>query len=247
MKRRLFLASSIATALAGCAPIGTALNDNSGFHHVLGFEGRLDAALMENLPGRAREYSLVDISKNFPVDSLPTPTSTAYQRLLARDFHDYTLSVIGAVERPLRLPLAQLQRMPQQTQITRHDCVEGWSAIAAWTGVPLHRILQIARPHRGARYVIFRCMDSDGQGTPYYESLDMEQAYQSQSLLALRFNGEPIPPDRGAPLRLCVPTQLGYKSAKWLREIQIVGSFGHLYGGKGGYWEDQGYEWYAGI
>ncbi len=247
MKRRLFLASSIAAALAGCSPIGTALNDNAGFHHALGLEGSLDAALMENLPGLAREYSIADISKNFPVDSLPTPTSVTYDRLLAHDFQSYTLAVVGAVERPLSLSLAQLQRMPQQTQITRHDCVEGWSAIGAWTGVPLRRILQFARPHRDARYAIFRCMDRDDQGTPYYESLDMAQAYQAQTLLALRLNGEAIRPDHGAPVRLRVPTQLGYKSAKWVREIQIVGSFSHLYGGKGGYWEDQGYEWYAGI
>ena len=247
MKRRLFIATSIAAALTGCAPIGTALNDNPGFHHFLGLEGSLDAAILGNVPGLAREYSLADISKHFPVDSLPTPTTASYQDMRAHAFTNYTLRVVGAVERPLRLTLAQLRRMPQQHQITRHDCVEGWSAIGAWSGVPLRRILEMARPHRDARYAIFRCMDSDDQGTPYYESLDMAQAYQPQALLALQLNGEPIRPDHGAPVRLRVPTQLGYKSAKWVREIQVVGSFAHLYGGKGGYWEDQGYEWYAGI
>ncbi len=247
MKRRLFIATSIAAALTGCAPIGTALNDNPGFHHFLGLEGSLDAALLGNVPGLAREYSLADISKHFPVDSLPTPTTAIYQDMRAHAFTNYTLSIVGAVERPLRLTLAQLQRMPQQRQITRHDCVEGWSAIGAWSGVALRRILEMARPHRDARYAIFRCMDSDDQGTPYYESLDMAQAYQPQTLLALQLNGAPIRPDHGAPVRLRVPTQLGYKSAKWVREIQVVGSFAHLYGGKGGYWEDQGYEWYAGI
>ncbi len=247
MKRRLFIATSIAAALTGCAPIGTALNDNPGFHHFLGLEGSLDAAILGNVPGLAREYSLADISKHFPVDSLPTPTTASYQDMRAHAFTSYTLRVVGAVERPLRLTLAQLRRIPQQHQITRHDCVEGWSAIGAWSGVPLRRILEMARPHRDARYAIFRCMDSDDQGTPYYESLDMAQAYQPQTLLALQLNGEPIRPDHGAPVRLRVPIQLGYKSAKWVREIQVVGSFAHLYGGKGGYWEDQGYEWYAGI
>ena len=247
MKRRLFLASSIAAALGGCAPIGTVLNDNPGFHHLLGLEGALDAAILGDSSGLARRYSVADISPHFPVDSLPTPTSSTYEALLASGFRSYALAISGAVERPMRIPLARLAGMAQQTQITRHDCVEGWSAIGAWTGVPLRNVLRLAMPHRDARYVVFRCMDRDDQGTPYYESLDMAQAYHPQTLLALQLNGRPIRPDHGAPVRLRVPTQLGYKSAKWVAEIQVVGSFAHLYGGKGGYWEDQGYEWYAGI
>jgi len=247
MKRRLFIATSIAAALCGCAPIGTALNDNPGFHHFLGLEGTLDAALLGNTDGLARQYSIADISTHFPVDSLPTPTSSSYERLLEDGFRTYSLLVSGAVDRPMHFSLSGLQRMAQQTQITRHDCVEGWSAIGAWTGVPLRHVLRLARPRRDARYVVFRCMDRDDQGTPYYESLDMAQAFHPQTLLALKLNGRPIEPDHGAPVRLRVPTQLGYKSAKWVAEVQVVASFAHLYGGKGGYWEDQGYEWYAGI
>lgn len=98
-----------------------------------------------------------------------------------------------------------------------------------------------------ARYVVFRCMDNDGSGNLYYESLDLHQARHPQALLALRLNDAPLDPDHGAPVRLRVPTQLGYKSAKWIARIEVVGTFAIIAGGHGGYWEDQGYEWYAGI
>jgi DMSO/TMAO reductase YedYZ molybdopterin-dependent catalytic subunit len=137
--------------------------------------------------------------------------------------------------------------MPQRTQITRHDCVEGWSAIGKWSGVPLAAVLDLAGMRPGARYVVFRCMDNDGSGNLYYESLDLHQARHPQTLLALRLNDAPLDPDHGAPVRLRVPTQLGYKSAKWIGRIEVVGSFANIHGGRGGYWEDQGYEWYAGI
>jgi DMSO/TMAO reductase YedYZ molybdopterin-dependent catalytic subunit len=157
------------------------------------------------------------------------------------------LIVDGAVERPQAFTLAQLGRMPQLTQITRHDCVEGWSAIGKWGGVPLGALLDAVTPRAGARYVVFRCMDNDGQGNLFYESLDLHQARHPQALLALKLNDAPLDPDHGAPVRLRVPTQLGYKSAKWIGRIEVVGTFATIAGGQGGYWEDQGYEWYAGI
>ncbi|MDQ2872059.1 MAG: molybdopterin-dependent oxidoreductase, partial [Candidatus Eremiobacteraeota bacterium] len=131
--------------------------------------------------------------------------------------------------------------------ITRHDCVEGWSAIAQWDGVKLADVLAIVEPRPNARYVIFHSMDIDQQNAPYYESLDLRQARHPQTLLALRMNGRPITPDRGAPVRLRVPLQLGYKSAKWVRRIEVAATLSSAYGGRGGYWEDQGYEWYAGV
>jgi DMSO/TMAO reductase YedYZ molybdopterin-dependent catalytic subunit len=137
--------------------------------------------------------------------------------------------------------------MPQRTQITRHDCVEGWSVIGKWSGVPLAAMLDAVSPRSDARYVVFRCMDNDGAGNLYYESLDLHQARHPQALLALRLNDAPLDPDHGAPLRLRVPTQLGYKSAKWIARIEVIGSFARIAGGRGGYWEDEGYEWYAGI
>ena len=125
----------------------------------------------------------------------------------------------------MRFSLAELDRMPQRTQITRHDCVEGWSAIGKWSGVPLADVLDAVGPRGDARYVVFRCMDNDGAGNLYYESLDLHQARHPQALLALRLNDAPLDPDHGAPVRLRVPTQLGYKSAKWIARIEVVGSF----------------------
>lgn len=168
-------------------------------------------------------------------------------RLIADGFASYTLTIDGAVEHPLRLPLAQLQHLMNVAQITRHDCVEGWSAVAQWQGVRLADVLSMTRPRTSARYVVFHTFDVDANGTPYYESLSIEQAAHPQTLLALRQNGKPITAERGAPVRLTVPTQLGYKSAKWVARIEVTDSTKKLYRGKGGYWEDEGYEWYAGI
>ena len=103
------------------------------------------------------------------------------------------------------------------------------------------------QPAQGARYVVFHCLDRSPEGAPYYESLNLHQASHPQTLLALDLNDKPLDVDHGAPVRLRIPTQLGYKSAKWVRRIELVADYSHLFGGKGGYWEDNGYEWYAGI
>jgi len=170
-----------------------------------------------------------------------------YNALLASHFTKYRLVVDGAVEHPQAFTLAQLHAFPQVEQITRHDCVEGWSVIGKWGGLRLGDVLTAVKPQPDAHYVIFYCMDRDDSGVPYYESLDLHQANHPQTLLALRLNGRLIDPDHGAPVRLRIPTQLGYKSAKWVKRIEVVGSFSRIAGGSGGYWEDQGYEWYAGI
>lgn len=246
MKRRLFVTGTTSAVLTACSPIGTALNGNSGIRRILNVVEPLNHVLI-GTRGLAQTYPESAISATFPIDSLPTPADIGYLSLLRAHFHAYRLHVEGAVERPQSFSLAELQAMRQITEITRHDCIEGWSAIAKWSGVRLIDVLSIARPRNDARYVVFHCMDVDDQGTPYYESLDVHQANHPQALLALRMNNRPIPVDYGAPVRLRVPTQLGYKSAKWVARIEVVGSYAHLYGGSGGYWEDQGYEWYAGI
>ncbi len=197
--------------------------------------------------GLAREYPEREVDRHFRVNGFATPSDTRYLKLVAGEFAAYRLVVDGAVERPHAFTLAQLYRMPQRTQITRHDCVEGWSAIGKWNGVPLAAVLDAVGPRNDARYVVFRCMDDDGAGNLYYESLDLHQARHPQALLAMRLNDAPLDPDHGAPLRLRVPTQLGYKSAKWIARIEVVASFATIYAGHGGYWEDEGYEWYAGI
>jgi DMSO/TMAO reductase YedYZ molybdopterin-dependent catalytic subunit len=245
MKRRLFIASSL-SALAGCGPITAGLSENERVQRVLASAEALNHALI-GTRGLAREYTERDIDRDFRVNGFATPSDAHYARLVAGNFAAYHLVVDGAVERPQAFSLAQLNRMPQRTQITRHDCVEGWSAIGKWSGVPLAAMLDAVGVREGARYVIFRCMDNDGSGNLYYESLDLHQAYHPQALLALRLNDAPLDPDHGAPVRLRVPTQLGYKSAKWIARLEVLGSFATINGGHGGYWEDQGYEWYAGI
>lgn len=246
MKRRLFVASTISSALAACAPIGTALNNNAGFHTLLGSAQALNHALIDT-HGLAKEYRERDISSDFPIDSLPTPSDASYAALLKDGFRNYKLIVDGAVQRRGVFPMAMLEQMCNSTQITRHDCVEGWSVVAKWSGIKLSVILDLVGMRSDARYVVFHCLDKDDQGTPYYESLDLHQARHPQTILAMRMNNQPVPPDHGGPVRLKVPTQLGYKSAKWVGRIEVVGSFANIFAGRGGYWEDQGYEWYAGI
>ncbi len=245
MKRRLFIASSV-SALAGCGPLSSGLSQNGAFMQALASAEGLNHRLI-GTRGLAREYSERDVDRVFRVNGFATPADAHYASLLADGFASYRLVVDGAVARPRAFTLAQLQRMPQQTQITRHDCVEGWSVIGKWSGVRLADLLDAVGPVAGARYAVFRCMDNDGAGSLYYESLDMHQARHPQALLALRLNDALLDPDHGAPVRLRVPTQLGYKSAKWIARIEVVGGFARIAGGKGGYWEDQGYEWYAGI
>jgi DMSO/TMAO reductase YedYZ molybdopterin-dependent catalytic subunit len=145
------------------------------------------------------------------------------------------------------LPLAALQAMPQRTQITRHDCVEGWSAIGKWQGPQLGPILARAGLLPAARYVIFHCADVL-EGKPYYESIDLIDAFHAQTILAWRMNDAPLAEPHGAPLRLRVERQLGYKHAKWVTRIELRGSLAGLYKGRGGFWEDnRDYAWYAGI
>ena len=245
MKRGLFVASAASSALAACSPIGTALNGGS-FHRLLTLAEPLDHGLI-GTHGLAQTYAESAISADFPLNSLPTPSDAQYAGFVASHFQSYRLVVDGSVDRPQAFSLDRLQTMVQASEITRHDCVDGWSAIAGWSGVRLSEILAIVRPRSDARYAVFYCMDRDERSTQYYESLDLRQASHPQTLLALRMNGAPIPIEHGAPVRLRVPTQLGYKSAKWVQRIEVVGTFTKLYGGNGGYWEDQGYEWYAGI
>lgn len=246
MNRRLFIATSVTAALSGCGPIGNALNDNNTVRRILASAEGVNHALI-GTRGLAREYRDRDVDRQFRVNGFATPSDTQYMDLVAGNFIGYRLIVDGAVERRRAFSLSELHRMPQQTQITRHDCVEGWSAIGKWSGVRLSDILDAVQPRSDVRYVVFHCMDNDGQGNLYYESLDLHQARHPQALLALRLNDTSLDPAHGAPVRLRVPTQLGYKSAKWVGRLELVGSFANIASGHGGYWEDQGYEWYAGI
>lgn len=194
----------------------------------------------------APEFSVADISPDFRGNGSINPGTAAYAAHLASGFADWRLAVDGLVERPLALSLAELGRLEQRTQITRHDCVEGWSAIGQWTGVPLGDLLRAAGLTPEAKFVVFHCADRLG-GVPYYESIDLVDALHPQTIVAHRLNGAPLPVKNGAPLRMRIERQLGYKHAKYVERIEAVASLAGIGDGNGGYWEDRGYQWYAGI
>lgn len=198
----------------------------------------------------APEYTEADISPDFRANGSTNPMASDYVALRQGGFADYRLIVDGLVERPLSLSLADLRARPSRTQITKHDCVEGWTSIGKWTGAPLSAILEEAGLKPEARYIVFYCFDALDQredGDRYYESIDLVDAYHPQTILAYEMNDRILPVPHGAPLRLRVERQIGYKHAKYIRRIEAVDSFAHIGRGEGGYWPDRGYQWYAGI
>ena len=197
----------------------------------------------------AREYTAADLSPVFKANGSFNPTGDDYKRLLDTNFAGWRLKLDGLVAHPLSLSLAELRALPARSQITRHDCVEGWSAIGGWTGVQLSLLLKSAVLLPQARYLVFHCAYNlgGGPGGLYYESIDLVDAVHPQTILAYDMNGKPLPVHHGAPLRLRLERQLGYKMAKYVMRIEAVASYAGLGGGRGGFWEDRGYAWYAGI
>jgi DMSO/TMAO reductase YedYZ molybdopterin-dependent catalytic subunit len=239
----------------------------------------------------APEFSEVEISKVFKANGTEDPPDRTYKALARKKFADYRLEIGGLVERPLKWSLSDIRAMESRTQITRHDCVEGWSCVGKWTGVPLRLLLDRAGLMPNARYIVLHCADTmeggeadneesdDGaaqksqskanmtkgdksstatddketdnkQKTPairYYETIDLTDAYHPQTILAYDMNGATLPIPHGAPLRLRVERALGYKMAKFVMRLEVVDNFSKFGDGKGGYWEDRGYDWYAGI
>lgn len=196
----------------------------------------------------APEFSARDLSPQFRANGSRTAAGdAAWDAHLASGFGQWKLRVDGLVLHPLDLSLDTLKAMPQRHQITRHDCVEGWSAIGAWQGPQLGAILKAAVLLPAARYIVFHCADRLG-GQPYYESIDLLDAFHPQTIMAHAMNGAPLKVEHGAPVRLRVERQLGYKHAKYVMRIEARATLAGLYDGKGGYWEDHsGYAWYAGI
>ena len=188
-----------------------------------------------------------DVSAVFPANGNTDPGTTDYAAAAAASFDDWTVRIDGLVQTPTNFSLAALKEMPARTQITRHDCVEGWSAIGKWTGVQLGDLMHKVQPLSQARYAVFHCADIDDEGIAYYESMAVQDLYHPQTILAYELNGRSLDIPHGAPLRLRFERQLGYKQAKYVTRIELVESLARIGGGKGGYWEDQGYEWYAGI
>ena len=247
--RRKFLTGAAAglggLALGGC----DRLSQSTDVKRVLSSAENLNLYVQRLLltPGQlAREYSQADIARVFKPNGSINPADESYRAHVSNGFADWRLQVSGLVERPGVFSLADLKAMPPRTQITRHDCVEGWSAIGKWTGVPLAQVLMRAGLKPQARYLVFGCADTL-DGARYYESIDLVDAIHPQTILAYDLNGESLPVANGAPLRLRLERQLGYKMTKYIMRIDAVDSFGSIDGGKGGFWEDRGYEWYAGI
>jgi DMSO/TMAO reductase YedYZ molybdopterin-dependent catalytic subunit len=247
--RRTALRAGLRTALASVGTLSLAgcdkLSNTPAFVDVLKSAQHLSHAAHRVVAGRkamAQEFSQADVAAHFKANGTLVPVDADYQALMR-----------GLVEKPAAFTLAELRAMPSRTQITRHDCVEGWSSIGKWKGVPLHHLLEQVRPLGNAKFVVFRCADSmdgpspDGRDSKYYESVDLDDAYHAQTVLAYELNDQPLPVNNGAPLRARIERQLGYKHAKYLMRIELVESFAKIRDGHGGYWEDQGYEWYAGI
>lgn len=244
---RLF-AGAGAVTLAGCQK----LTESTWFTKILGVGEKASYKAQRLLLSRkamAQEFTDKDRSPQFRSNGTAVPNNPEYITLSKKGFMDYRLKIEGLVERPMSFSLSDIRLLPSRIQTTRHDCVEGWSAIAKWKGARLGSLLEEVRPKPNARYVVFHCadpMEEDGS-SPYYESIDMEDAFHPQTILAYEMNDEPLPIANGAPLRLRLERQLGYKMAKYVMRIELVEDFSKIGGGKGGYWEDQGYEWYAGI
>jgi len=245
--RRNLLTALGGVLLGGC----DALSRTDWFPKMLKVGESLSRHVQHAVTARksmAQEFSERDLSPTFRSNGTANPDDAAYQRHAQAGFADWQLQIDGLVEQPMGFSLQQLRAMPSRVQITRHDCVEGWSAIGKWKGVPLAEVLKLVRPTAAARYVVFRCADPmDQAGTRYYESIDMEDAWHPQTILAYELNDSTLPIGNGAPLRVRVERQLGYKMAKYIMRLQLVDSFATIGGGHGGYWEDRGYEWYAGI
>ena len=253
-RRRLLIGGTLGLGASALALAGYSVLEHGEAGVVVRSAEKLTMRTQRLLQGRgalAREFAESAISPSFRVNGSSMPESEDYARLAESGFVDWRLRIDGLVRRPQEFSLADLKKLAARTQITRHDCVEGWSAIGKWTGVPLGTLLAAVGLKTSARFAVFHCADElektlDGSGR-YYESIDLIDAFHPQTILAYAMNGRDLPVEHGAPVRLRVERQLGYKQAKYVMRIEIVDNFAGLWGGNGGYWEDRGYEWYAGI
>jgi DMSO/TMAO reductase YedYZ molybdopterin-dependent catalytic subunit len=251
---RAGLASAAALPLGGCEAFDFLRErDNAMREFMIGMNRLTYKAqrLLLSADQLAPEFTAVDIRQDQHPNGSTEPDTDDYLALQEKNFAEYQLEVNGLVERPMRFTLDAMKAMPSRTQITRHDCVEGWSCIAKWQGVPLKQILDQVGVKPEARYVMFHCFDAIEKGLSgeilYYESIDLVDARHPQTILAYAMNDKPLPVENGAPLRVRVERQLGYKMAKYIRRIELISDFSKIEQGQGSYWADRGYEWYAGI
>ena len=246
LPRRSLLTAGAGLLLAGCDKVAAIPQARKILFAGEDMHRGLQRALMDR-GALAPEFTREQMSPIFRANGTRDPGTPDYAAMVADQFAGYRLKVGGLVDRPLALSLDQLASMPSRSQITRHDCVEGWSAIGQWQGPMLGTVLKAAGMRNTARYVVFTCADLYN-GQPYYESIDTIDAFHPQTILALKMNGARLTVPHGAPVRLRVERQLGYKHAKYVTGIDAVASLATIGKGNGGYWEDNvDYDWYAGI
>ena len=250
LSRRSFLIRGAAVGgtalLGGCDQLSQSPSFREFLERAEGLTQRAQRLVLSQR-SLAREFTEADISKHFKANGSTGVDDPQYQRAAANGFADWKLTIDGLVDRPTELTLAELRAMPSRTQITRHDCVEGWSAIGKWKGAQMAPLLQSVGLKPEARYLVFHCADKLSAFSNYYESIDLTDAFHPQTILAYEMNGAPLPVPHGAPARLRVERQIGYKQAKYVQRIEVVASYKMIGDGRGGFWEDRGYEWYAGI
>jgi DMSO/TMAO reductase YedYZ molybdopterin-dependent catalytic subunit len=247
-RRRLIRAGLGAAAGVGAWRLTTGVMDRYGLipancRGVYGLSETLTYAgqrLLTRLPSMAREFDRSQVSTVIPVNG-PAPKTDPYRQLLAGGFADWRLKIDGLVARPGSYSLADLKRLPSRSQITHQACEEGWSFIAEWTGVPLADLLERVGMRKEAKFVFFFTFDE------WWDSLDMDDALHPQTLLAYAMNGPEMPIDHGAPLRLKVPRQLGYKNLKYLTRITVTDTAKGIGDGLGSGAVSAGFSWYAGI
>jgi DMSO/TMAO reductase YedYZ molybdopterin-dependent catalytic subunit len=231
LNRRAFLGGTLSLGslalLTGC-DLSTHSGVDAALEAILRFDDRVQAALFSGAR-MAQTYPASAISKPFRFNAY-------YSEWEVRTVPDgWRLAVTGRVSEKTSWTIQQLRALPQVEQITRHICVEGWSQIGQWSGVPLYAFLRRVGADLRARYVKFVCFDG------YSTSIDMASALHSQTILALDFERQPLAPEWGAPVRLRIPTKLGFKSAKHEAAVEVTNTF------PGGFWENQGYDWHAGV
>jgi hypothetical protein len=237
------------TLLAGC----DRLNESASFRGLTAQAERANFTIHRSLQDRmalAREFAPEQRSRDFRANGTRLPSGGGVRAPCGREVRQLAAWwSTGWWRARSRCRIIDLRAMPPRAlRSTRHDCVEGWSAIGQWTGAPLKLILDAAGLKPAARFLVFHCADTMRGSVPYYESIDLLDAFHPQTILAWGLNGELLDVPHGAPVRLRVERQLGYKHAKYVQRIEAVADLAGVHGGKGGYWEDStGYEWYAGI
>jgi DMSO/TMAO reductase YedYZ molybdopterin-dependent catalytic subunit len=232
LDRRLLLRGGLClgalSLLTGCDLSSDDAVDN-GLRAMLRFDDRVQAALFD--PNR--------LAKTYPASAITRPFrfNAYYPEWQVRmvEASQWRLEVSGLVDDKRAWSLAELRALPQEEQITRLICVEGWSEIGQWSGVPLQFFLRRVGADLRAKYVAFRCFDD------YWTSIDMPSALHPQTILTLDFEQKPLEPPWGAPLRLRIPTKLGFKNPKYIAAMAVTNDY------PGGYWEDQGYDWFSGV